>query len=245
MVINGLSNADIQAQITARLRVITAQERKLERLIRTEILRLWRAGGSLDVAVTTALANIEQLLLESHEDTADAVASHDDDVLSENGSASVKLAVLTGMFLWIRERARDSAQVIVQTERERIIEMARRLAADGLTNAEIAAQIISEGTELSVYRARFIAMTEASAVADEVTRREVAETGLTFERKSWVTAGDGRVRDSHIAADDQTVPFTQPFTVGGYEMMEPRDGSLGAPFSEIAGCRCVVNYLTE
>ena len=245
MVINGLSNADIQAQITARLRLIKVRERRLERQLRAEILKLWRAGGSLDVAVTTARENIEQILTDSHTETAQAIATHDDAKLVENGSASVSATVLAGLFLWIRSRARESTDAIVETELSRITDLARRLAADGLSNAEIAAQIITEGAELSVYRARFIAMTEANAVADEVTRREVRETGLTFERKSWITAGDGRVRDSHIAANDQTVPFAQPFTVGGYSMNEPRDGSLGAPFSEIAGCRCVVNYLTS
>lgn len=55
--------------------------------------------------------------------------------------------------------------------------------------------------------------------------------------KMWVTRRDERVRDAHNAADTQTVPVDQPFTVGGYPMMHPGDRS--APAGLTVNCRCV------
>lgn len=58
----------------------------------------------------------------------------------------------------------------------------------------------------------------------------------------WVSTRDGKVRDTHRAADGQKVKHGEPFTVGGYRLMHPGDGSLGAPAREVVRCRCFVAY---
>lgn len=56
--------------------------------------------------------------------------------------------------------------------------------------------------------------------------------------KIWCTQEDERVRESHRKMDGVSVPFTDPFECGGYEMMFPGDSSKGAPAELIYNCRC-------
>lgn len=61
-----------------------------------------------------------------------------------------------------------------------------------------------------------------------------------YKKKQWHTIMDGRERATHAVANNQIVPIDQPFIVGGYQMMFPRDTTYGAPPSEIANCRCSI-----
>lgn len=81
--------------------------------------------------------------------------------------------------------------------------------------------------------------------------KQAIETGAlanTAVKKTWQTAGDNRVRDSHDALDGETVdnidaPFTSPLS--GAEMLFPGDTSLGAGPEEIIACRCEVVYQAD
>lgn len=55
--------------------------------------------------------------------------------------------------------------------------------------------------------------------------------------KRWLATEDQRTRPDHVEADGQTVPFGQPFIVGGFQMMHPHDPD--APAKEVINCRCV------
>lgn len=61
-----------------------------------------------------------------------------------------------------------------------------------------------------------------------------------YKYKQWKTIMDGRERDTHAIANGQTVPIDEPFIVGGYRMMFPRDVTYGAPPKEIINCRCSI-----
>lgn len=61
-----------------------------------------------------------------------------------------------------------------------------------------------------------------------------------YRYKQWHTIIDGRERATHAIANGQIVPIDQPFVVGGYQMMFPRDTTYGAPPSEIVNCRCSI-----
>ena len=65
---------------------------------------------------------------------------------------------------------------------------------------------------------------------------EMRATGV--QEKKWVARRDKRVRESHAAADGQTVPLDEPFTVGGAPLMHP--GDRNGPFAEVVNCRCVM-----
>lgn len=68
----------------------------------------------------------------------------------------------------------------------------------------------------------------------------LAEQGISL-KKRWITILDGRERPTHHAASGQTVGINEKFIVGGSRANYPRDPSL--PMSELAGCRCGVEYL--
>ena len=62
-----------------------------------------------------------------------------------------------------------------------------------------------------------------------------------YTRKTWVCLMDGKERDTHGAADGQTVGIDEMFTVGNCQMLYPGDWINGTP-EEIANCRCWVEY---
>lgn len=62
-----------------------------------------------------------------------------------------------------------------------------------------------------------------------------------YKYKQWHTIMDGRERATHAIANGQIVPIDQPFVIGGYRMMFPRDTRYGAPVREIINCRCSIS----
>jgi len=94
---------------------------------------------------------------------------------------------------------------------------------------------------------------EISIRADFLARTELtrAYNGGGFEgavalgeygpvEKSWSSGLDDRVRDTHLQADGQFRPVSEPFDVGGEALMFPGDpaGSL----AETISCRCTALY---
>lgn len=61
-----------------------------------------------------------------------------------------------------------------------------------------------------------------------------------YKNKQWHTITDGRERNTHHAVNGRIVPIDEPFIVGGYRMMFPRDITYGAPPEEIINCRCSI-----
>lgn len=92
-------------------------------------------------------------------------------------------------------------------------------------------------------RAQIIAENEANSIMNHQEFRDAIEAGYTS--KTWVSEGDERVRPTHAEVDGTTLPIGQPFYVGAYTMMYPRDDSLGASEYEIANCRCSIEYGNE
>lgn len=64
-----------------------------------------------------------------------------------------------------------------------------------------------------------------------------SSVGVTLV-KTWQSMHDEKVRPTHAEADGQTQNLTDPFSVGGADMMFPCDDSSGAPLDEIINCRC-------
>lgn len=83
---------------------------------------------------------------------------------------------------------------------------------------------------------RRIARTEATAVHNFSTLDRLAAEG--YPDKRWVAHHDDATRDSHLAADGQTIPLVAAFIVGGEALMVPGDpgGSPAVSFN----CRCVI-----
>lgn len=90
-------------------------------------------------------------------------------------------------------------------------------------------------------RARTVARTEVVGAYNgglhDAFSMIVANEPDTEYVKRWLATEDQRTRPDHREADGQTVPFGQPFIVGGFQMMHPHDPT--APAKEVVNCRCV------
>ena len=89
-------------------------------------------------------------------------------------------------------------------------------------------------------RVMLIAENEANAVWNDAEFQEAIDSGKTNKR--WLSIIDKRTRDSHRYLDGKTKPIMEPFEVGEYLMMFPKDESFGAGMEEIANCRCSLEY---
>ena len=167
---------------------------------------------------------------------------------------------------WVRnarQELRSGSRVMMnnylsRTRRDRrfdsIVKRAMK-AGEGLSEQDISRITGRYSDRLLQTRAETIARTETNKAfqeaADESLRQLVDEGHVREEnvRKIWDATMDQNTRPTHAAANGQVVGMNEPFTVGGFPMMHPLDGSLGAPGSEIIDCRCFVrqdiNYITE
>lgn len=131
------------------------------------------------------------------------------------------------------------------------------------------AKAISAGTPLSAdvidkltgsyrnaalkYRGEMIGRTEAmqslNASEYEATKQAVDMGAVSKDavQREWDSAGDDRVRPSHRLLNGQRVGLDDPFIAPDTqaEMLHPGDTSLGAPASEIIGCRCRVRSVID
>lgn len=96
-------------------------------------------------------------------------------------------------------------------------------------------------------RGEMISRTETlaamNAASYEAIRQAVASGKIDAAavRRVWRSAGDFRVRHTHIGLNRESVGLTQAFrSPSGALLRFPGDTSLGAPASEIVGCRCWV-----
>jgi hypothetical protein len=120
----------------------------------------------------------------------------------------------------------------------------------GESVAAIAARIdrtlATTGSERWANRARVIAITEttraygAGTIAAGLEQSRV--TGRLLQKR-WRTEHDDRVRATHRAVDNVTLPLYQPFNVGGWPMMMP--GDVTAPADEVIQCRCDLVIVNE
>lgn len=95
-------------------------------------------------------------------------------------------------------------------------------------------------------RGETIARTETGravhAAKHEAFRQGLEKTNYSAQaiKRTWRSAGDRRVRHSHVGMNGQVVrgldePFVSPI---GNRLMHPLDRSLGAPAYEVVACRC-------
>lgn len=94
---------------------------------------------------------------------------------------------------------------------------------------------------LSDDRALLIAENEANGIYNYQEFIDAIEQGKT--RKKWVDMKDDKERETHLEVGGRTIPIERAFVVGQSLMLFPKDRSMGASMSEIANCRCTIQYL--
>lgn len=147
------------------------------------------------------------------------------------------------LFDWISANAAGKVSMISETTRGELADAIAEGAAQGESIEMIAARItgVYQGY-IDEARAITIARTEVVSASNAASVSVAKSTGLDLQ-KEWLATRDDRIRDTHLAADGQRVGMDEPFRVGGYDLMWPGDGSLGAPASEVVNCRCAVVYI--
>lgn len=136
---------------------------------------------------------------------------------------------------------------ILETIRGDLGEAISRTSSSGRSGTDAARQIVSDvfGPLMSSERAGRIAEVEADAAANSgqyVVAEDFSKLGIA-KRRQWITRLDSLVRDTHFKAYAQIAAIGQPFMIGGYPALFPKDPSL--PPKERCRCRCVAVTLIE
>lgn len=114
--------------------------------------------------------------------------------------------------------------------------------ADGLGALDVAKNLQKQVTGIFRNRAKLIARTEMVKATNVAGMQSSSTSDFMYEKK-WIPALDDRTRPDHAdMANNDYIPFDQPFVVGGDEMNQPGDGSLGAGAEQICNCRCKVVF---
>ena len=90
-------------------------------------------------------------------------------------------------------------------------------------------------------RAFLISVNEANTGFNYEQYINAIESGKT--RKKWITEKDNRVRKTHRALDEKTIPILNTFSVGKTYMRFPHDTLFSANYEELSNCRCTISYL--
>lgn len=138
----------------------------------------------------------------------------------------------------VRAQAGVQAERLVAGTRDAVASVLLDALVEGWTVPETAAAIQSKLTEEAAWRATMLARTDLIALSNGASQQAaliLGEAGPQY--KTWLTAGDDRVRETHVDANRQTVPVGQPFQVGGSLLQYP--GDPAGSDDETIQCRCV------
>lgn len=141
----------------------------------------------------------------------------------------------------VRSEVRQRIDNAVRTETD--IDDALKAKLDAISDsiADTTIKRIDDPFTLSEDRAKENAEDTANSVWNYKEYEEALDSRARF--KMWIAILDEKTRPDHEDADGQVVEITEPFDVGGWPMMYPKDDSMGAPLDEIVNCRCTVEYL--
>lgn len=172
-----------------------------------------------------------------------------------------KIAMTIGAYLLLRANTiTPKIAVTVQEELKKkteavIVENAERGVA--VSNAEVASTVANEFEEWGVKHSPIISVTEVQDVAESskhtehLTINELVEDKTLLQKgsqKVWITAGDEKVRQSHVILDGVSIGSDDVFVTGkGGKMRYSGDMTMGALLSDVINCRCetIYRYNTE
>ena len=155
-------------------------------------------------------------------------------------------AVINYRHLLERAGEGDSEALTRQLRDRRFDPTVRRAVASRvpLSQAQIDRMVERYRERYIKYRAEVIGRTEAlravHAGNDEAYRQAIDEGVINLDelQRTWVTARDERVRETHRAAGGQVRGINEPFIVGGAQMRYPGDPQ--GPARETIQCRCAL-----
>jgi len=152
---------------------------------------------------------------------------------------------LTDQLAYMERRAGRRIADISHALVEQIREIVMRGVRNGESNQTIAARIYRDIPEISRGRAARISRTETHNAAMAAGWEAMKARRPPVVSKTWWTASDERVRESHAALHGVTIPVDEPFEAESGPMMYPSDQSLGAGAEDVVNCRCTPLYHTS
>jgi HK97 family phage portal protein len=147
---------------------------------------------------------------------------------------------------WIEKHGGEAISEINKTTRDALrVTLAEGVEA-GESVPDLAARISKVYDDAIGYRADRIARTETISASNQGAIETYKQTGLKI-KKGWLSAGDERTRETHIAAgqkydDGGAIGLSEDFKVGAGAGAAP--GQLGVAEEDI-NCRCSVYPVVE
>ena len=106
----------------------------------------------------------------------------------------------------------------------------------GETMGELAGRVKTVFRDATDAQAVTIATTETHTAFNIARQAQHEAAGI--EWKEWLSAGDAKVRATHLEVDGIVMPSDKPFALpGGVELMHPC--AEGGPAEEVINCRCI------
>lgn len=144
---------------------------------------------------------------------------------------------------WIEDWSKDLADLMGVNTHDSLRDYLVKGIEEGKGIQEIAEEI-KDLPQFSRTRARTTAITEV-LTAHSASHHESYMQSDVVVGKRWKHSGGKGIdpRIHHVEYSGTVVPKDQPFVVGGYEAMFPRDPQL--PPSERVNCHCVMGPVTD
>lgn len=145
----------------------------------------------------------------------------------------------SNILLTILSQIGNRISSITQTVKDKIRTSLSESFEKGLSVEDTQKQIRKEFSRYSRHHALLIARTELVSASNMGSILGAKSTGLNL-LKGWLATRDQRTRPDHLMANNQYVPMTGFFNVGGELMQYPGDPSASA--ANTVMCRCAIVY---
>ena len=246
-----------------------AKKIKLEKPLATKMKSVFRninkeiaKNGSAHLEAHRA--NLEKILNEHHIKTAKAFSNNLRNIVGNpSNNKIVQRKLDANIKAFAAQRSHMMSHQIMDTTRKNLEKASKdahvtaALSPKKVSHQQIA-KLTSENFKNKVeYRPVLISITETQAAAEsgkaleydtmvdldsDVGGRLVSDM---VKKKAWIAILDDHTRFDHADADGQEVDKSEPFEVGGDELMYPGDDSLGAGEDQLCNCRCSCEDVIE
>ena len=222
-------------------------EPKLRRAMRKlgadSALEYTRGGiGRVEViAVADYRQAVREILFDLYERTAEGM---NDLVRDSAKSFGIPLeekqedSFMENMLEWFGALALEQSKTISNSMKEEVVKAIEPLVAEGAGEREIGREIRRHVEGIAPWKANMIARTETLLATSHAQDEVIREMDLPPMAKEWDSSRDSRTRRAHRGVEP--VFMEEKFSVGRDQMRYPGDRT--AHVSNLANCRCVVNY---
>jgi uncharacterized protein with gpF-like domain len=141
----------------------------------------------------------------------------------------------------LQEQAGAQASRLVAGSQDAVADVLLNAMAEGWSIPQTATALQEKLEGIAPWQATMLARTDTVALANGASlKRAVMLNDPQLQFKTWLATPDERTRVNHRHAHGQTVPITEPFTVGGEQLLYP--GDPAASDGNVINCRCTVIY---